>query len=64
MRLRDGKWECAYCGAPIDVPEDALPHVVFKDSPEQPDYRVVFVRGEEVHRCHIEPGDDATTPIP
>ena len=38
--------------------QDTLPHVVFKDSPEQPDYRVVFVRGK---RCTVATSSRVTT---
>jgi hypothetical protein len=64
MRLEDGKWRCALCGAVMDVPEDALPYVIFSTQSDAPDYRVVMLRSAEIHRCPIEPDDLDAIPIP
>jgi len=64
MRLGDGKWQCALCGAVMDVPEDALPYVIFLTPPDAPECRVVMLRDEEVHRCPIAPENVNAVPIP
>jgi hypothetical protein len=57
VRLTNGAWECAKCGAAIDAPKDALPNVVIVSATGQPDYRLIVFRGKELHRCKVV-GDD------
>jgi len=64
MRLADGTWQCALCGARMDVPDDGLPFVVFSTTGDHPQYRVVILRDEEIHRCAIRSEDANPSPIP
>ena len=53
MRLIDGRYECAYCGAVLDLPSDAEPMVVFHASSGRPNVRVISLDGNEIHRCEV-----------
>ena len=54
MREREGRYECAHCGAVIDVPRHARPRVIIQMASEEPLVRVLTLNGKEVHRCEIE----------
>jgi hypothetical protein len=54
MREREGRYECAHCGASVDVPPQAQPRVIIQMSSEEPLVRVLTLNGKEVHRCEIE----------
>jgi hypothetical protein len=60
MRPRpDGRYECAYCGAELDIaPDDDLPDVVVEDATGRSKMRILSLNGREVHRCNIR--DSAT----
>jgi hypothetical protein len=53
MRLRDGRYECAQCGAVLDVPLDDTPNVMIHAASGQPTMRVISVGYTELHRCEI-----------
>jgi hypothetical protein len=53
MRLVDGRYECAHCGAAIEIDPDAQPIVVMHAASGQPNVRVITVEGHEVHRCEV-----------
>jgi hypothetical protein len=53
MRLKDGRYECAHCGAVLDVPVVQDPVVVIHAASGQPTVRVLTYEGREIHRCEI-----------
>ena len=53
MRLVDGRYECAHCGAVLELEREAEPMVVFHAGSGQPNMRVISVDGHEVHRCEV-----------
>ena len=53
MRLVDGRYECAHCGAVLDIDADAEPMVVVHAASGRPNMRVITVDGDEVHRCEV-----------
>jgi hypothetical protein len=54
MRLRNGHYECAYCGAELDIPPGAQPRVTFHAASGKPNVRVLQVEGREIHRCELD----------
>lgn len=58
MRLRDGRYECAQCGAVLDIAPDKMPSVAIHGASGKKNERVISVDGEEVHRCVRPNGDD------
>jgi hypothetical protein len=60
MRLVDGRYECAQCGAVLALAQDAQPMVVFHAASGKSTVRVITVDGREVHRC--EARDRASDP--
>ncbi len=55
MRLRDGRTECAQCGAVIDIPDGATPQITLHAAGGQPTVRVISIDRKEIHRCEIKP---------
>ncbi len=53
MKLDDGRYECALCGAVLDVPLVGEPQVVIHAASGQRSMRVLSVNGVEVHRCEV-----------
>jgi hypothetical protein len=53
MRLVNGRYECAHCGAVLDVDASLVPTVMFHAAGGQPNMRVIRVDGREVHRCEV-----------
>jgi len=53
MRMRNGRYECANCGAVLTIPTDAVPMVVIKVSSGSETVRTISYRGTEVHRCPL-----------
>jgi hypothetical protein len=52
MRKRQGGgYECALCGAVLDISFSVVPRVHFEQSGGKPSVRVLTVDGTEVHRC-------------
>ena len=56
MRLVDGRYECAQCGAKLDVPGGAEPRVMIKAEGGARTVRVLIVDGVEIHSCVVQPG--------
>jgi hypothetical protein len=55
MRRRGDRYECALCGAELDVPFDATPKVTIKAASGQPNVRVLSIGRKEIHRCEAKP---------
>jgi len=53
MRLVDGRYECAQCGAVLAIAPEAEPMVVFHAASGQSTVRVITVDGHEIHRCDV-----------
>lgn len=53
MRLVNGKWACAVCGAELDVPDGKRPTVVLIGSSGKRNVRALVIEGEEIHRCEV-----------
>ena len=53
MRLRNGRYECAYCGAVLDIPLLNDPHVTIKAASGVPNVRTLSLEGKEIHACEI-----------
>jgi hypothetical protein len=51
MRVQDGRYVCALCGAVLDLPMEATPKVMIKAASGQPTWRVLSVGRKEIHRC-------------
>jgi len=50
-RLTSGRYQCAVCGADLDVPADATPKVMIKAGSGKPTVRLLSIGGKEIHRC-------------
>ena len=59
MRKRNDRYECAFCGAVLDIPRGEEPRVVVHAASGEPNVRVVNRGGEEIHRCAIRDRDHA-----
>jgi hypothetical protein len=55
VRLRDGRTECALCGAALDIPEGVTPTITIHAASGRPNIRVISIGREEIHRCQITP---------
>ena len=55
MRRRGDRYECALCGAELDIPLDAKPKVTIKAASGKPNVRVLTIRRKEIHRCEAQP---------
>jgi hypothetical protein len=53
MPGEDRVYDCAICGAVIDVPEEKIPSVTLIRSSDERTVRIVRVDGEEIHRCGV-----------
>jgi hypothetical protein len=66
MRLDGGSYDCDVCGAVLDLPPGSLPYPMMVATSEGPKVRVLWMGGEEVHRCEIpdsaEPASGASEP--
>jgi hypothetical protein len=60
MRLRDGRYECARCGAVLDVTVDEEPNVTIHATGGGPNVRVLTLDGREIHRCVIGSDERST----
>jgi len=62
MRIRDGKYECALCAAPLDVAPGERVIVAVHAASGHPNVRVLTVGEREIHRSEIKPaGSDVRT---
>jgi hypothetical protein len=57
MRLHDGRYECAYCGALLDIPLTDDPQVTIRAASGEPNTRALMLAGREIHAC-VLPADD------
>jgi hypothetical protein len=55
MRLQDGRYECALCGAVLDIPLVQNPTAVIHAASGEPNMRVLSYNGREIHRCELSP---------
>jgi hypothetical protein len=53
MRLRDGRYECAHCGAVLDVPLFTEPQVTIVASSGEPNRRTLKLGDREIHTCVV-----------
>ena len=58
VRQRDGRYECARCGAVLNIAEDEVPLVTVHGASGRGNERVINVDGVEFHRCNA-PNDSA-----
>jgi hypothetical protein len=58
MRLHDGRYECAYCGAVLDIPLTDDPQVTIRAASGEPNTRVLVLEGREIHACALPTEDD------
>jgi hypothetical protein len=62
MRVRDGKYACALCAAPLDVAPGEKIMVAVHAASGQPNVRVLTAGEREIHRCNIKvAGSDVWT---
>ena len=54
MRLNDGRYECAHCGAVLDIPLVEEPKVTIHAASGKPNMRVLTRHGKEIHRCDLD----------
>jgi hypothetical protein len=52
----DGRWQCAYCRTPLDIPDGSRParEMVIATSGKKNE-RAIVIDGKEIHRCVIAP---------
>lgn len=62
MRKSRGPYECALCGALLDLPLDDGPRVEIHSASGERTMRVLTYRGKEIHRCAIEQPRSAAAP--
>lgn len=53
MKVRDGEYECRYCGAKLKLPVGARPDFVFTARGGEPNVRHIRVGTREIHRCEV-----------
>jgi hypothetical protein len=53
VRLRDGEYECGYCGKKLRVPADAHPQFIFTAHSGEPNVRHIRVGTREIHHCEV-----------
>lgn len=53
MRIVNGRYECAYCGAQLDIPLIAEPRVMISAASGKPNVRTLTLDGNEIHSCEI-----------
>jgi hypothetical protein len=53
MRLVDGRYECALCGAKLDIPGEDEPRVMIKAGGGTQPVRVLMMDGVEIHSCVV-----------
>ena len=53
VRLVDGRYECALCGAKLDIPGDDEPRVMIKAGGGTRPVRVLVLDGVEIHSCVV-----------
>ena len=53
MRTRDDGYECAFCGAVLDIPCSPSSKVTIRAVGVSPRVRSLVVAGQEIHRCEL-----------
>lgn len=53
MRINNGRYECAFCGATLDIPLVADPTVTIKAASGAPNTRTLSLDGKVLHECSI-----------
>ena len=53
MRIVNGRYECAYCGAQLDIPLIAEPRVMISAASGKPNVRKLMIDGKVIHTCVI-----------
>ncbi len=53
MRINDGRYECAHCGATLDVPLISEPRVMIVAASGEPNVRRLTLDGKVIHACEI-----------
>jgi hypothetical protein len=53
LRLHDGRYECAHCGAILDIPLTESPVVTMTARSGAPNVRILKLDGREIHRCEV-----------
>ena len=54
MRLQNGSWQCAYCGAELDIPDRNKVREMLVGTQGEPNVRVLLIDGIELHRCEVK----------
>ena len=54
VRLVNGRYMCAQCGAFLDVDPETTKRLRFDLSSDHRLARIILVDGEELHRCVVE----------
>jgi hypothetical protein len=55
VRLRNGKWQCAFCHAELDVPEGTRVRSMLIGRSGERNERALLVGTREIHRCEAGP---------
>jgi hypothetical protein len=58
MRLHEGRYECALCGAVLPVPLNATPRSMIKAASDKSRTRALILDGEVIHECNADPNRD------
>ena len=53
MRILDGRYQCAHCGAILDIGPDDEPRVSIRAASGQPNVRALMLGSKEIHACEI-----------
>ena len=62
MEWRNDHYVCSLCGARLEISEFVLPAIFLDGSEGAREYRVLMLRGEEIHRCPVRSsGTDTET---
>jgi hypothetical protein len=54
MRVHEGRYECDQCGSVLDVPLLKRLEIKLHGAGGQPNVRVLYIDGREIHRCQID----------
>jgi hypothetical protein len=54
MRVRNGRYECDQCGSELEMPLMKRPEIKLHGAGGQPNVRVLYLEGREIHRCQID----------
>jgi hypothetical protein len=54
VHLRDGAYECSYCGTVLEVRPGEVPQFVIVAPANESIVRVLFLHRHEIHRCSVD----------